>query len=227
MNWQDEPKVKVWKDNISKSGCQMKSLEPLRLIQSSRHELLFALCKADITTPRGARLPDIVLIRGNVVVVVPLVRNRDTHEERFITVIQHRIGNGMAGGEFPAGMIDRNVADPVGVAMEELFEETGVRISSSDLFPLSDRILYTSPGLQDEGVYYFGCVLEMTDKEYRDLEGRTAGKSSENESILVSLKTGEEIAQLTNAAQVLLGLFLFKTHTPTTAGPANKQGRRN
>jgi 8-oxo-dGTP pyrophosphatase MutT (NUDIX family) len=211
MDWLDEPKVKVWKDNIARSGCVMKSVEPLQLIRTSKGELLFALCKADVFTPQGVKLPQIVLIRGNVVVIVPLVKNRDTGEESFITVIQYRIGNGIAGIEFPAGMIDRKTDDPAGVAMEEVLEETGVRISRDDLFPLSDRILYTSPGLQDEGVYYFGCTLEMTEKEFRSLEGRKTGASSEGESIRVSLKTGGEIVSLTNATQVLLGLFLFQS----------------
>ena len=214
MDWLNEPKVKVWKDNIARSGCVMNGLEPLQLIHTSKNELLFALCKADITTPQGTKLPHIVLIRGTVVVIVPLVRNRDIGEERFITVIQYRIGNGMAGIEFPAGMIDRHIDDPAGVAVEEFHEETGVRIAASDLFPLSEKVLYTSPGLQDEGVYYFGCVLDMPDTDYRSLEGRKTGASSEGESILVSLKTGEEIVKLTNAAQVLLGLFLFQKTYP-------------
>jgi ADP-sugar diphosphatase len=227
MDWQDEPKVKVWKENIAHSGCILHSLEPLQLIHTSKKELLFALCRADVTTPDGNKLPPIVLIRGNVIVVVPLVKNRDTGEEKFVTVIQHRIGNGTAAVEFPAGMMDRNTNDPVHVAMEEVREETGIGISAEDLFRLNDSILYTSPGLQDEGVYYFGCILEMKDGDYRSLEGRKAGEMSEGESILVSLKTGEEIKRLTNAAQVLLGLFLFKTHTQGTNVSAKTQARRS
>jgi hypothetical protein len=210
MDWQDEPKVKVWKDNIEKSGCVLNGLEPLHLIHTSKKELLFALCKADITMPQGGNLPPILLIRGNVVVIVPLVKNRDTGEEKFITVIQHRIGNGMAGVEFPAGMLDRNTEDPAAVAVEEFVEETGVPISRADLFSLSDRLLYSSPGLQDEAVSFFGCRLEMGDSEFRGIEGRKTGKISEGESIKVSLKTGEEIEKLTTSAQVLLGLMLFE-----------------
>jgi hypothetical protein len=227
MDWHDEPKVKVWKENIATSGCIMNSLEPLQLIHKSNSELLFALCKADIATPNGNKLPQIVLIRGNVVVIVPLARNRETGEERFITVVQHRIGNGMAGVEFPAGMMDRNVSDPVGVALEEFYEETGVGIAASDLFSLHDSILYTSPGLQDEGVFYFGCILEMADADYRSLQGRKTGEAAEGESIRVSLMTGEEIKRLTNAAQVLLGLYLFKTYIPMTGEAANRPDRRS
>ena len=218
MNWQDEPKVKVWKENIASSGCIVNNLTPLQLIHKSTSELLFALCKADVATPMGNKLPPIVLIRGNVVVIVPLARNRETGEERFITVIQHRIGSGMEGIEFPAGMMDRNVSDPIGVALEELSEETGVHTTASNLFPLHDSLLYTSPGLQDEGVYYFGCILEMADADYQSLEGRKTGEASEGESIRVSLKTGEEIKQLTNGAQVLLGLFLFQCKQEAGAG---------
>jgi 8-oxo-dGTP pyrophosphatase MutT (NUDIX family) len=202
-------KVKVWKKNVVRSGCAIKALEPLQLIYKSNNELLFALCKSDVTAPHGGKLPRIVVIRGDVVVIVPLVKNRDTGEERFITVVQYRIGNGTAGIEFPAGMIDRNIDDPAGVAVEEFHEETGVRIAASDLFPLSERLLYTSPGLQDEGINYFGCELEMADEEFRRLEGRKTGEPSEGEAIVVSLKTAEEIERLTNGAQVLLGLFLF------------------
>jgi 8-oxo-dGTP pyrophosphatase MutT (NUDIX family) len=219
MNWQDEPKMKAWKENIAASGCIMNNLTPLHLIHKSNGELLFALCKADVATPKGNKLPPIVLIRGNVVVIVPLAKNRDTGEQRFITVVQHRIGSGgMEGIEFPAGMMDRKVSDPIGVALDELGEETGIHIAASDLFPLHDTILYSSPGLQDEGVFYYGCVLEMADAEYRSLEGRKTGEVSEGESIRVSLKTGEEIKQLTNAAQVLLGLFLFQFKQEAGAG---------
>jgi hypothetical protein len=215
VDWQDEPKVKVWKENIARSGCFLHSLEALQLVHTSKNELLFALCKADVATPEGKRLPPILLIRGNVIIVVPLVRNRDTGEERFITVIQHRIGTGAAAIEFPAGMMDRD-DDPLHVATEEFREETDVVVAAEDLFRLHDGILYTSPGLQDEGVHYFGCLLEMTDADYRSLEGRKTGEKSEGESIIVSLKTEEEIMQLTNAAQVILGLLLFKTHTRAT-----------
>jgi hypothetical protein len=97
--------------------------------------------------------------------------------------------------------------------MEEFREETGILVSAENLFRLQDGILYTSPGLQDEGVHYFGCEIEMADADYKTLEGRKTGEKSEGESIIVSLKTGDEILRLTNAAQVLLGLLLFKTRT--------------
>jgi len=226
MDWQDEPKVRDWTENIERSGCTLSSLEPLQLIQTKKQELLFALCKANVSAPDGRKLPNIILIRGNVILVVPLIRNRDTGEERFLTVMQHRIGTGEATVEFPAGMMDRN-GDPLHVAKEELREETGVIVAAENLFRLSDSVLYSSPGLLDEGVHFFGCILDIADSDYRSLEGRKTGEASEGESIVVSLKTGEEIMQSTISAQALLGLFLFKKHTQATGEAARMQVRRN
>jgi 8-oxo-dGTP pyrophosphatase MutT (NUDIX family) len=210
MNWFDEPKVRVWKENIERSGCIINRIEPLSLVHKTNGDLLFALCKTDISNSQGGNLPSMVLIRGDAVVIVPLVKNLSTGENRFITVVQHRIGTGEAVIEFPAGMLDKNIDNPAQVAVEELLEETGINISGTDLFKLSEKVLYSSPGLQDEGIHYFGCVLEMSDSEYKSIEGRVAGNFSEGESILVSLKTEDEIINSANSTQVILGLFLFK-----------------
>jgi hypothetical protein len=114
-------------------------------------------------------------------------------------------------------MLDRNIDDPAAVGVEEIAEETGLTIGKEDLFPLSDKALYTSPGLDDEAVYYFGCIIELTDEVYRSLEGNKTGAIEEGEKIIVTLKTAEEIMRETNAAQVVLGLFLF--NAPTTNSP--------
>ena len=216
MNLEDEPKFKKWKSTLEKSGCIVKGYDPLQLIYKKNDELLFAMLRTKITTPEGNELPPIVVIRGDVVVIVPKVRNRATGQERFVMVRQDRVGNGRRTLEFPAGMLDRNIDDPAAVAVEEIAEETGLSINKKDLFPLSDKPLYTSPGLDDEAINYFGCVIELTNEAYNGLEGKKTGALAEGEKIIVTLKTAGEIMRETNAAQVVLGLFLFnaalKTH---------------
>jgi ADP-sugar diphosphatase len=218
MKLEDEPKFKKWKSTLEKSGCIIKGYDSLQVIYKKNDELLFAMLRTEITTPEGNALPPIVVIRGDVVVIVPKVRNRATGQERFVMVRQDRIGNGRRTLEFPAGMLDRNIGDPAAVAVDEMAEETGLTVNKKDLFPLSDKALYTSPGLDDEAVYYFGCVIELTDEAYRALEGNKTGAIEEGEKIIVTLKTAEEIMRETNAAQVVLGLFLFNA-APTTNSP--------
>jgi len=68
-------------------------------------------------------------------------------------VRQRRIGNGNLSLEFPAGMLDAEVDNPLGVATREFIEETGLGISASDLFPLFDKKLFSSVGASDEGIF--------------------------------------------------------------------------
>jgi len=109
-------------------------------------------------------------------------------------------------------MLDRNTTDPITVAGHEVFEETGVTVSRQSLYPLHDRPLYTSIGLQDEAIYFYGCRIDMTEEEFTRLEGRVAGAAGENERCVVTLKTREELLREAVSCQVVLGLTLFLRH---------------
>ena len=206
----NEPKFRKWRQTLERAGCAIARVTPLHLLQKKNGDLLFGLFDAEVSAPDGKKLLPIVLVRGDACIIVPLIRNRETGEERFVMIRQRRIGSGADSVEFPAGMVDRNIDDPEAVAAAELFEETGLSIDPRRLLPLFPRALYTSPGLQDEAVYYFGCTIEVTDAEYRSLEGRARGQKSEGENITVTLKTDEEGMRETLSAQVALGFKLFE-----------------
>lgn len=212
MEFEEEPKVQAWKNNIIKHGCKINSIKPLELIYKRNDELLFALCETDIDTPSGEKLPSIIMIRGDAVIVVPLMKNRDTGEERYLLVKQYRIGTGDFELEFPAGMLDRNIHDPLGVAVNELREETGLSITKDDLFYLCPKPLYTSPGLNDERAIYFGCIIDCSNEFYYSFEGKIAGAIDENEKTITTLKTKEEIFSETNGAPVFLAIYLFESY---------------
>ena len=38
-----EPKIRLWKDTVLKSGCKIDSIKPMNLYYKSNGELLFAL----------------------------------------------------------------------------------------------------------------------------------------------------------------------------------------
>ncbi len=204
-----EPKISTWKERVTRSGCTIRSMEPLETVHKKNGELLFGMFKTDIIDPHGKPLPPIVLIRGDACVVVPLITNQKTGEQRYVMVLQRRIGTGNLALEFPAGMLDRHVGDPRDVAARELHEETGLQVSPKDFFPLAKKPLFTSAGLQDEGIHYFGCLLTLPDPEYRRLEGRATGNPEEEEHINVTLKTYEEGVRETDSAQVRLAFVLF------------------
>jgi 8-oxo-dGTP pyrophosphatase MutT (NUDIX family) len=208
--YENEPKVVVWKERIESAGCTINRLTPLKLIEKKNGELLFAFLDADITTPEGNALPNIVVVRGDVCMVVPMVKNRESGERRLVMIEQRRIGHGHVTLEFPAGMLDRNVENPKAVAVEEVREETGIALREEQLFSLSPMRYYTSPGLDDEGVYYYGCILELSREEFMSLENRIAGDSNEHEHITVRLKSIDEAHEQSDSLQAQTGLYLFR-----------------
>jgi 8-oxo-dGTP pyrophosphatase MutT (NUDIX family) len=209
MDFRDEPKVKVWTKSLENAGCIIRTVKPLTLLHKPDGELLFALCDADVADPQGNKLPRYIFIRGHACIIVPLVKNSATGEERYCMIRQRRIGNGEVNLEFPAGMLDRNVDSVPDVAVRELREETGLVVSANDMRELHEGPLYSSPGASDEGIYYFGCIATLSEQDFRALDGRTAGSGSENERISVTLCDLETAETESKSLQARLGLHLF------------------
>ncbi len=209
VDFMDEPKVMAWKKSVGTAGCVLGAVKPLALLSKRGGELLFALCDAEVTDPQGNRLPQYIFIRGHACIVVTLVRNSSTGEERFLMIRQRRIGNGEVNLEFPAGMLDRNVDAVRDVAVRELHEETGLVVSPNDMRELHSGPLYSSPGASDEGVYYFGCIVSLSGEDFKALDGRVAGNPSDGERITVTLRTMESGESETTSLQARLGFCLF------------------
>ncbi|MDG5815634.1 NUDIX hydrolase [Chitinispirillales bacterium ANBcel5] len=205
----NEKKIKNWKKSVENSGCTIRSLEAIKEIRKKDGSLLFALLETDVISPEGNKLPHVLFIRGDACVIVTLIKNSDTGEEKFLMVGQRRIGNGFMSLEFPAGMLDEE-DDPVEVAIQELYEETGLRVSRSDIYPLNDKKLYSSAGASDEGIYYYGCIKKMDEKTYHSFANKKTGSVHENEFITTVLKTRTEAEKESSSLQVRLGFYLFE-----------------
>ena len=205
-----EPKIAAWLRQVSQAGCAVGRVDPISVLRKKDGELLFALLDAAVRSSEGRLLPRYVFIRGDACVIVPLIRNRSTGEEKFLMVRQRRIGNGNLSLEFPAGMLDAEVDNPLGVATREFIEETGLGISASDLFPLFDKKLFSSVGASDEGIFYFGCVLEVDDTIWHTLGTEIKGNSEEGEHIAVTLISQEAAEAEATSLQVVLGFYLFE-----------------
>jgi len=209
FDFKKEPKVMKWEKSLLDSGCDIGPVIPLSLLHKSNGELLFALLDAEVSDPGHRKLPRYVFIRGHACLIVPLVKNSATGEERYLMVRQRRIGNGAVNLEFPAGMLDRDVDAARNVAVKELREETGLVISPDDLRELHNGLLYSSPGATDEGIYYFGCIVSLSGDDFKALDGRVTGSESDGESMSVSLCTKETAESETVSLQARLGMYLF------------------
>ncbi|HMA64867.1 MAG: NUDIX hydrolase [Fibrobacterota bacterium] len=212
-----EKKIQEWIDTVQSNGCNIKTVTVLNEIRKPDSSLLFALIDAEVYDPQGNKLPNIVFIRGHACVVVPKVYNTESNKHAYLMVRQRRIGSGEDSLEFPAGMLDNESHNPLGVAMKEMFEETGLTVSKLQLFSLCKTLLYSSVGGSDEGIYYYGCHINVDNTQYISLHNRFRGNEHENERITVELVSREDAEERSRSTQVLLGIYLFdhymKTHS--------------
>jgi 8-oxo-dGTP pyrophosphatase MutT (NUDIX family) len=203
------PKYRAWKQAVERSGCVIRKVESLQELNKGDGSLLFALLRTRVEDPQGRALPAYALIRGHAVVIITEVVNQDSGDKKFLMLRQRRIGHGGESLEFPAGMVDEDVADPLGVALKELQEETGLEADREQLFPLCHRPLYSSAGLDDEAIYYYGCSLRLPADRFHALEGGETGKAEEHEYIRLGLWEYEKALPEVDSLQVRLGFCLW------------------
>jgi ADP-sugar diphosphatase len=132
----------------------------------------FVKLKASIRNSQPkSELPGVVFLRGGSVAVLMILRPSDSIDERWVVMTeQPRVPTGsLSFFEIPAGMLDgaRNFA---GKAAEEIAEETGLTMQSSELIDLTalalrqskggketnlKNAMYPSPGGSDEFIAIF------------------------------------------------------------------------
>jgi hypothetical protein len=96
------------------------------------------------------------------------------------------VANGDIFYEHPAGMCDSE-PDPWKVAVKEVEEETGLKITRDNLRLLHAEPLYSSAGLLDEAGYFFACDIPLSKEEidtYRDKSSRSSQTKMKSSSLM-------------------------------------------
>lgn len=201
-------KFQQWEGQLKVNGVNLMALEELKTIRKRNGEVLFALVKLDAAAPNGEPLLPIALLRGHFVGVLVCLVDRESGQEFFLMVRQRRVATGGLMLEHPAGMVD-NTKDPFEVAMAEVREETGLEIRREQLALLNESVLYSSPGLIDEGGYFFGTEIQMSADEIDALRNNSTGHGTEGEFIETAVLTREEAMAESNVANALLHFYLW------------------
>lgn len=207
----DAPKYRQYRQRLLENGLTVHQIRPLEVLRKRNGEVLFAFLDLDVETPDGTFLPPTVFIRGDYVAVLTVLRAAETGTPYLVAVRQRRVATGGYFYEHPAGMMDLD-ADPRAVAVRELEEETGLRVSNTELKALTDAPLYSSPGLLDERGYAFYVELTKPQAEIDALRGDRRRADGGTEDIFVEVLTFAEAFELFVHVNGLLMLHLYLQH---------------
>lgn len=159
-----------------------------------------------IDARRRPLLPGIVLLRGNAVACLVVLRNRGNYYA--VLVRQARLGVGDEILEIPAGMQDDD-DDPCRVVLRELEEECGLVIPATQVFALTKVPLLTSPGLLDEAIHLYYTELDVTDEELAAMQGQTHGCADEHEHIELEIVEMSALPRVTADLKTITAFKLW------------------
>lgn len=239
------PAFKIWINTLKKSFDHQNSRERhpfhdkpytlcgIRILSVYRFredKIGFVQLHADIRNEENKELPGAVFLRGGSVAVLPILRPRDSVDERWVVMtLQARVPAGsLSFMEIPAGMTDddKNMGKLGGKAAEEMKEETGLEIPKDELIDLTglalqdalapesrhlERAMYPSPGGCDEFIRLYLWEKEMDRQEIEDLKGRLTGLRTQKEMIEIRLCRYEELwREGTRDAKTLAAWALYE-----------------
>ena len=140
-------------------------------------------------------IPSIVLIRGDSVASLILIRNIETGLLHHLKLKQFRVPCGDYIDEICAGMVDKELTRMSGAMVKEIKEETGIDVTNTGSYTgdVNTQFNYLeelgfmipSGGGCDEKIRLFWYQVPMTSADILALNGKETGAAEENECIKV------------------------------------------
>lgn len=190
----------------------------------NRHVPLFVKLTATATLPDGKPVHGIVLVRGDAVGVLVVLRVEG--KPYLLLVRQPRFAISEPESlEMPAGILDWS-SDFRKVALSELKEEAMIDAKDEELIDLTG--FYTggtldghagSCGLLDERIRLYAIERTVTLDELHRLDGRNQEYTNENEWIRTVVLPYEEAGKMFIDSKNLVAMFLYERYLAS-------QGRR-
>ena len=190
-----------------------------------------------VTKCNGNPVPGIIFMRGGAVSILLILHCRD--QGWIVCTRQARVPIGKTNFlELPAGMLDDS-GNFAGIAAKELEEETGIKLSATDLTDMTAltyeptgpqhpedveakvirdkssplKGMYPSAGGCDEFIRLMLYEKAVTQEELEELQGKLTGCAAEGEKIVLELVRYEMLWRVTSDAKALASLLLFQNLT--------------
>ena len=194
----NQPLINSWANNVDSSIIVKKiTIVKLTFFRPGSQVANFIHMEVDAHDQYGNKIPGVVFLRGNCVAI--LIQYIKDSVKYIVLVSQPRLAVGKDILEAPAGMLD-DEKNLKGKMIDEVEEETGIKILSKDLIPLGES--YTSPGLLDEEIHMFMYNLPM-DFDTSTLHGRICGNQEEGERTSVIIMPEKEAIAKVNDSKLL------------------------
>lgn len=154
------------------------------------------------------QLDRVIFLRGGSVAILMILRPRDNRNERYVVLTdQPRMGAcSTTFLEIPAGMLDDQSDNVKGKAIEEIEEETGLKVLKSELIDLTalalsqskseehlEKAIYMSPANLDEYIPLLLWEKELDRKDVEKLRGTLGGLRDQSELITVRVTEYENL----------------------------------
>lgn len=182
---------------------------------NKKHEPLFIKLSATATLPDGKPVHGVVLVRGNAVGVLVVLK---CEGKRYLLLVrQPRFAiTETASLEIPAGILDWT-GDYRKVALSELDEEAQIVAEDSELIDLTkfwwgDGVdgFAGSCGLLDERIRLYAIERTVTREELAAMDGKNQTYTDENEWIRTEVLPYEEAGHKFIDGKNLIAMFLYE-----------------
>lgn len=199
-----EKKFKVTKVHFASVDFLRKGRQPL-----------FIKLEATAFLPDGRPVHGIVLVRGNAVGILIVLRCEG--KPYLLLVRQPRFAISEQGSlEIPAGILDWT-GDYRKVALSELEEEAQIKADDSELIDLMDFWykgssdgFAASCGLLDERIRLYAIERDVTPEELKAMDGKDQQYTEEIEWIRTEVLPYEEAAHQFIDGKNLIAMFLYE-----------------
>lgn len=190
-------KFKKWKILIEANCVKINSIKVVSaIIRNGR--LYSAFLDCELTFPEGHTLSRCILLRGDSVVIVPLIKCNGDEQIYTILVEQRRIVDGALSLEFPGGMIEENDSH-FETALTETREELGIHLNKNELILLSKDPIKICTAVMDEKAYFY-CFQKKVDEIFlKSYHNNKTGIIEDNEFLKLKVFKINEINGINNS----------------------------
>jgi 8-oxo-dGTP pyrophosphatase MutT (NUDIX family) len=204
----NSPKFQNWKKSVEKSGTVISELNILSQISRNKDEIFSIFLDCVMVTPEGNMTPRCMLLRGNSVIIIPIIYC-DDGELYTLMIKQRRPIDGEYMTEFPGGLLDNGDELPVRIAAQEVNEELGFDIPEDEIISLNNKPLSVCSGILDEKVHFFFFKRNMSKLELTQIHNKKSGQNDDGEFLNIQCVNMKDVSKLDNFS-ALVGIKLIE-----------------